>query len=661
METINYKYADFEDLSEFIEYNSFALNENILVQIFTGICQVDFINKLLLNIKTSIPNVKIIGTTTCGEIINDTICEFSTIISFTIFENTEIVTHTQELTSNSYQDAKNLIAQFNTTRKAKVAISFVDGINTNGELYLNAFNEYDSDIIVSGGLAGDNSAFNQTIVFNENNILTSGCVVALLYNDDLIAYTKAKFGWKSIGKTMKISKVKENIVYEIDGIKAVEIYSKYLGEDIASELPKTGIEFPLIVNKNGFHIPRAVVSKNSDGSLTFAGNLNLGSEVTFGYGNSEAIVNSGNKLYTQIVKNPVESIFIYSSMARKALLGENIALELKELNFISSLSGFFAYGEFYYNHENSSNELLNQTMTILCLSESNTKPTILINDINKVEYNQGRNKTLKALSHLISQTTKELEEKNTLLSSEVEAEIEKNIYKDRLLLQKSRLAQMGEMLSMIAHQWRQPLSAISATSASLELKARLEKVDYETIISQTRNISKYSRYLSSTINDFSDFFKTTKKKELVSYTEIIDTVISIVEASMKNKNISIIQDLNTQVKFETYASEIKHVLLNLIKNAEDIIVENNTQEAFIKISTFTQNNEHILEVSDNGGGVPEKIIEKIFDPYFSTKENQNGTGLGLYMSKTIIKEHCGGELSVSNNDFGAVFRIRIIS
>jgi signal transduction histidine kinase len=256
---------------------------------------------------------------------------------------------------------------------------------------------------------------------------------------------------------------------------------------------------------------------------------------------------------------------------------------------------------------------------------------------------------------------KELKELNDSLLRRVEEEVNKNRQKDQQFLQQSRLAQMGEMISMIAHQWRQPLAAISSTSISLELKATSDKADKETTVRLSQNISKYAQHLSTTIDDFINFFKSVKEEKETSYSEVINAVLGIVQISIENKNISFVKELNTEEKFKTYPNELKQVILNLIKNAEDVLLENKIEMPYIKISTYSEDDKHILEVSDNGGGVPEDIIEKIFDPYFSTKLDKNGTGLGLYMSKTIIEEHCGGELTVYNDEFGAVFKVMLSS
>ena len=209
---------------------------------------------------------------------------------------------------------------------------------------------------------------------------------------------------------------------------------------------------------------------------------------------------------------------------------------------------------------------------------------------------------------------------------------------------------------MIAHQWRQPLAAISSTSGGINLKAKLNKLDKDTAIELSSKISNYAQHLSSTIDDFRDFFKTNKEKKETTYDEILKSVLGIIETSITNKDIKLIKEFNSTKTFHTYPNEVKQVVLNLIKNAEDILLEKKIENPTITIETY----DDILIVRDNAGGVPEDIIEKIFDPYFSTKTKKDGTGLGLYMSKTIIQEHCGGTLSVSNDKDGAVFKIKLI-
>jgi PAS domain S-box-containing protein len=250
---------------------------------------------------------------------------------------------------------------------------------------------------------------------------------------------------------------------------------------------------------------------------------------------------------------------------------------------------------------------------------------------------------------------KELIELNKTLEVRVGDEIEKNKEKAKQLFQQSRLAQMGEMISMIAHQWRQPLSAISSTSNTINLKSKLNNLDKETAIELSNKITKYSGHLSQTIDDFREFFKPNKDKEETTFDLVVESVLNIIDSTLKVNKIDIELKLDSKIVFNTYPNEIKQVLLNLIKNAEDVLIEREIENPKIVIQT----QESRLSVYDNAGGIPTDIIDNIFDPYFSTKLKKDGTGLGLYMSKMIIEDHCKGNLEVSNNKYGALFTIEL--
>jgi len=240
-------------------------------------------------------------------------------------------------------------------------------------------------------------------------------------------------------------------------------------------------------------------------------------------------------------------------------------------------------------------------------------------------------------------------------------------HKDKLLQEQTRLAQMGEMISMIAHQWRQPLGAISSSVISIQTKKASGKFDltqpkerddyFKFSDDRLQNISRYVQILSSTIDDFRSFFKPEKEKESVNLTLPLKRALNIVEESIKSKNIKILTEFYVDEKVTIYQNEMMQVYLNILKNAEDSLLEHISENAQIIIQTKELNNYYIISISDNGTGVPNEIIANIFDPYFSTKDKKNGTGLGLYMSKIIVEEHNAGKLKVLNLEDGVCFEI----
>lgn len=227
----------------------------------------------------------------------------------------------------------------------------------------------------------------------------------------------------------------------------------------------------------------------------------------------------------------------------------------------------------------------------------------------------------------------------------------------RLLFQQSKMAQMGEMLSMIAHQWRQPLAAISATVNSLMLKNVSGKYDLDYFDQRLHNIADFSQHLSQTIDDFRHFFKSDKTKERTTLETIAQSAIAILQNALTQHGIRLETDFRHHRPIDTYANELKQVVLNLIMNAEDALLERHVTSPVITLRTGDEYGNPLLVVEDNAGGIDQALIQKIFDPYFSTKLEKEGTGLGLYMSKTIVEEHCSGLLRVSNGKAGAKFEI----
>ncbi len=252
---------------------------------------------------------------------------------------------------------------------------------------------------------------------------------------------------------------------------------------------------------------------------------------------------------------------------------------------------------------------------------------------------------------------------------EYKKKLEARIEQDKILFQQSRQAQMGEMISMIAHQWRQPLASISGTIVGMQLNQISDKYDLnnkddlkkflEVQDKKFTRINRQVKLLSSTIDDFRDFFKPSKRKDSVYILSPIDKALSIILTHLKEKDITVNVKLNIDDKIEIHQSEIVQVILNIIQNSEDNFIQKSISNPIINISTWSDENNNLsILIEDNGGGIPSDIISKIFDPYFSTKEEKNGTGIGLYMSKLIVEEHNNGELTVYNNKNGVSFNIK---
>ena len=261
----------------------------------------------------------------------------------------------------------------------------------------------------------------------------------------------------------------------------------------------------------------------------------------------------------------------------------------------------------------------------------------------------------------------ELQKLNTSLQDRVETSI-KDIYKkEQILLEQARLAQMGEILSIIAHQWRQPLSVIDMSAFSIQNKIDLGKFDFDDKTSQEKflqflqdeikDIHSYTQYLTGTIEDFTNFFKPNKEKESTLLSIPIEKALNILNTMISKEGIAVTVDIQTHKSINIYTNEVMQVILNIIKNSIDNFTENRIRDPKINIRIEEDNNKFTINICDNGGGIDESILPNIFDPYFSTKSEKNGTGLGLYISKIVIENHSAGLLNVKNMDNGVCFEI----
>ncbi|MDH5464702.1 MAG: ATP-binding protein [Thiovulaceae bacterium] len=237
-------------------------------------------------------------------------------------------------------------------------------------------------------------------------------------------------------------------------------------------------------------------------------------------------------------------------------------------------------------------------------------------------------------------------------------EREKTKEQEKLLIFQSRHAAIGEMIAMIAHQWRQPLMAISAIVTNTKVEIALNKLDQEKLDQKSDDILRQTSYLTNTINDFSNFFKPNQDRQRSTIPKVVDNTLEIMGHLLKNNDIKVRKSYDTNTELSIFSNELQQVLINIIKNAYDVLQEKEIQNKEIEI-LVDENPDYIsIKISDNAGGVEDAILFHIFDPYFSTKK-KNGTGLGLYMSKTIIEDHFKGKLNCINIQNGAQFIIQI--
>ena len=259
----------------------------------------------------------------------------------------------------------------------------------------------------------------------------------------------------------------------------------------------------------------------------------------------------------------------------------------------------------------------------------------------------------------VEKKTSELQELNDLLEIKVKEKVKELVTKDKLITAQSKQAVMGEMISMIAHQWRQPLSTITLQISNLHFKRILgNETPVEEVDKVLTGISDTIIYLSDTIDDFQTYFRPNKDKEEIAIYELCQKAINFALPRTKNKNIEIVNKKGEDIITHTYPNEIIQVILNLINNSIDAFMEIEKENAEIVI--YARENKKSIEImiQDNAGGISDENVYRVFEPYYSTK-GKNGTGLGLYMSQMIIEKQFNGNIKVETSSKGTTFTIEI--
>ena len=247
---------------------------------------------------------------------------------------------------------------------------------------------------------------------------------------------------------------------------------------------------------------------------------------------------------------------------------------------------------------------------------------------------------------------KELEEKNLYLHDILKRERELQIQmrnQHQIILEQKKMVALGEMIGNIAHQWRQPLAVISAAAGGLRLYKEHDLLTDQLFESSLETISNTTQYLSKTIDDFRDFIKGDDKKVVFDLSQNIEKCLEIEKAILNRHNINVIKDFVDGIKLYNFENGLLQCLINIINNAKDAMENIDEDDSFFSITTKKIDNTHIkIAIVDSGGGVNENVITKIFEPYFTTKHQSQGTGLGLHMTYNIITDAMGGKISVEN-------------
>ncbi|HWP95770.1 MAG TPA: FIST N-terminal domain-containing protein [Syntrophomonadaceae bacterium] len=658
MQTINTYYDDYISLEKFVRDNSELLsadnNRAVMVQVFSGICDENYLLVISKQIRELIPHAQVIGTTTNGEIMNGLVSGLKTVLSFSVFHHSEIkVVFAEKKDRDDYELGHSIATSVNSDR-ARILILFSTGLTVNASQLLEGIQSLNPDLPVAGGNAGDNYTNTHGFVCCNEDITDCGVVGVIIEGDYLTVSCHHYLGWQPIGKEMTITRAEGSRVYTIDHIPAYQVYCHYLEIDSTSDIIDAA-EFPLTICKTNLNIARAPFLRYDDDSISFFGDIAEGEKVQFSFGHVEMILEQIDTLLKKIKQQPVESIFVYSCASRRAFLQESTQIETLPLQKIAPSTGFFTSGEFF--HVDNCNYFLNTTMTTLALSEAGDTKGALAPETGTLDYpgeKSGDETTkdniadrsivvLRALTSLVNKVTSELNNKTIDLQM-----VNQQIQEAREAAEAANQAK-SQFLANVSHEIRTPLTGIIGMTELL-----LDTALNENQKDLADSVLDSSLHLLNIINEILDFSKMeagklTIKETTFEINSLLKRVVRLESAQLGGKKLELISLIDPTIPQFLIGDPIRltQVLLNLTGNAIKF-----TDQGRISIQVFADKSSDAgllirFEINDTGIGIAREDQDNLFSPFMqvdnSTTRTYGGTGLGLVISRELVNL-MGGEM-----------------
>jgi len=667
LKTFNYTINN-NNIEEIIPFNQFINETNVLIQVFCGQNKLSFQNTVNTICQT-LPQAICIGASSDGEIAESKIHVNSTVVSISTFKNTSIQ-GSYTTSDSSYENGINITNTI-ITDNTKLMLFFASLNQTNGDEFLKGIEEVDNSIIIGGGLSSTHSDYKESFVSFGDKLFNTGVVGISLNSDILKVHNDFRFNWLPVGTKHIITKVENNKVYTIDNMNAIKFYEKYLGSELMESIHENGTQFSLILLSKDIPIGRVVIDKD-DESLTFNGNFKNGDIVKFGFGQADAIMKNPQESYTKLFKNHSESYFVYSCMARRRYLPDNIHMEIEPFSHRASTTGFFTHGEFY--HSNKSNKFLNHTLTVISVSESNeiSQKSNYTYDHKIIDSEQTT--TVRALTSLIDESSKDyyrlhddLEQRvkdRTLELEDTNDELEQTISNltstQKQLIESEKMASLGGLVAGVAHELNTPVGiGITGISHLSKITEEIEKhytndsmtqEKFEQYLKMSKELSTQIHFnlerTASLIKNFKQISvdQVNEEKRSFNFNDYLNQIIYSLNPLIKKSKLKVIIDCNEEIVLTSYPGVYSQIITNLVNNSiRHAFGEEKNPIIYISLSR-TNNNQLKLTYKDNGKGVQNDDITKVFEPFFTTNRENGGTGLGLYIIYNIVTTTLKGNI-----------------
>ena len=668
MRQLVHYYLEFEVFNEWCKENTIHDSDKLLIEINYPNDNRLEIAVLLNDLNELFPSATIIGMQSFASYKNHQVTDIDKkpVISIMEFETSSISSLVLDMDSNYIKGANehytiDIMEIESNLQPNTQAIQILSSYNTvyTASLINNLGQIFSHLKIFGGGATSTSNHDLETFVFHNNRIYTNAVVLIFMHGENLDINLFQAFDWKPIGKKKKITKMNNSSILTIEDSPALNIYKKYFPN--IENNSSVFFQVPLYVTKRNVSYSVHIQNMNKESQcLLTTQELEDGDTVQLSIGNYNDMMNRTEEIYKFLSKTPTQALWIGTCISYE--YGFRIPINYYLANIVSNHNIFgYITSQEYFNEQNQLNTYHNQTFVMASITESSS-------DYIKLNEYKGENitpfeianknlysimhKTANELNRLtenleirVNQRTKELKILNEDLQVRINNAVRKVKRQNTIMTQQARLASMGEILENIAHQWRQPLNTISWIMNDTLIKAQMGNHDQIDIEEVARRSNDSIQFLSNTIEDFRRYVDRSDMAQTFNMKTTIESTILLIKETLTKSRTVIKLDCADNITYKGFENDFKHVIMNLLNNARDAFEEKNILDGEISIRVYHEKDELIIAVRDNAGGIPKKIVNKIFEPYYTTKHKTKGTGLGLYMSKNMI-EAANGSIEV---------------
>ncbi len=660
---VHYYYHQ-ERLVTWIKENKIVSNDKLLVEVNFPDSDQDKLKNLLNTLSKLLPNATIVGMQSFTSFVNHRVTDINPqpVISIMEFQTSQISVEVIDLSKNKKAtptlDFLKIEKHLQSDTKAVEILSSYNDVASS--ILINKIGIKFSHLSVFGGGATPKIQNDKdTFVFHNNIIYNKALILIFMHGKNLSVELFQAFDWKPISKKKVITKVDGNSILTLDDNLALDIYKKYFPN--IEEDPSVALQIPLYIRKDNISATAHILEIDFENqSLKMAHALEKGDIVQLSIGNYDAMMNRIQEINDFLKKTPAQALWISACISYE--YGFRIPI-IHYLSNIKNTNQIFGYStsEEYYNTLNEPHTYHNQSFLMATITESSSEYIALAESksttigpfelANKNLYSimhrtaNELNQLTENLENIVDQRTNELATLNEELQVKIKNAVRKEKRQNAIMNQQSRLASMGEILENIAHQWRQPLNTVSWIMNDTLIKAQLGKGDEVDLEELAKKVNNSIQFLSETVEDFRRFVDHSDIAQTFNLQKVIKSTILLIKETLIRSEIKIELYCADDIKYKGYENDIKHVVMNIINNARDALEEKKITNGRIIIRVYHEKDELLITIQDNAGGIPKKILKSIFEPYFTTKHKTKGTGLGLYMSKSMI-ERVQGSIEV---------------